>query len=188
DAQQFRGSLETTWLDRQNFLYWMDAAIDWQPQLRERTIRRHSFFYSGYAFLGKKSKRQSHRRVLFFCSLTLTSSVTAALDLPKPTSLACDVARHYEMRRYLPSRGQDCVSAFPKTQELLLDCAKALEFNLSVLSYMIVLLKNFRTSCPGKTDPLNLPHPPDLEPVRAQLRLLPVVRLVDGLSCDGVRL
>jgi hypothetical protein len=30
DAQQFPGSLETTWLHLQKFLYWMDAAINWQ--------------------------------------------------------------------------------------------------------------------------------------------------------------
>jgi hypothetical protein len=122
------------------------------------------------------------------------SNLIAPLDLPKPTSrlamlqgaTKCVNTFHLEAR-----------TAFPKTQELLLDCPKALKSNLSVLSYMIVLLKIFsqhtridqyKNFMSGKTDPLNLPHPPDLEPVRAQLRLLPVVRLVDGLSCDGARL
>ncbi|KAJ7809391.1 hypothetical protein B0H14DRAFT_2866758 [Mycena olivaceomarginata] len=214
EAQQFRGSLETTWLDPQNFIYWMDVAIDWQPRLGERTVRRHALFYSGYAFLGKKkSKRQSRssvvplpicdtyrindrrdRSVLFFCSLTFTSSVTAALDLPKPTSR---LAMLQGTTKCVNIFHLEAKTAFPKTQELLLDCAKALESNLGVLSSMIVLLKissqhtridQYRNLMSGKTDPLNLPHPPDLEPVRAQLRLLPAVRLVDGLSCDDVRL
>jgi hypothetical protein len=63
DTQKFPGSLETTWLDLQKFLYWMDAAIDWQPRLGERTVRRHVLFYSGYASLGKKSERQTRSSV-----------------------------------------------------------------------------------------------------------------------------
>ncbi|KAJ7809424.1 hypothetical protein B0H14DRAFT_2867179, partial [Mycena olivaceomarginata] len=166
-AQQFRGSLETTWLDPQNFIYWMD------PRLGERTVRRHALFYSGYAFLGKKkSKRQSRSSVvpLPICDTYRINdrrdrSIFLLFDLYWFSTTKCVDTFHLEAR-----------TAFPKTQELLLDCP---ESNLSVLSYRIVLLKIFS---------LNLPHPPDLEPVQAQLRLLPAVRLVDGLSCDGVRL